>query len=171
MKKYIQLALMAVMVFAATASVSAQKIGYVNVAEILASLPQMKAAESNLEGLQKQLQKKGQQMVASYQEEVQKVQALAAQGGLSPKQEEEEGAKFQARQEEIAKFEQQMMEDLQKKRAELLEPIYKEVNEVIEAVAKEKGYDYILDQQTLLYGIEAANVSKDVKARLGVSGN
>ena len=171
MKKYFQLALMAVMVFAATASVSAQKIGYVNVAEILSELPKMKAAESNLEGLQKQLQKKGQQMVAAYQEEVQKIQALAAKGELSPSQEEAEGAKFQARQEEIAKFEQQMVADLQKKRAELLEPIYKEVNEVIEAVAKEKGYDYILDQQTLLYGVEAANVSKEVKARLGVAAN
>ena len=171
MKKYLQLALMAVMIFAASATVSAQKIGYVNVAEILSEHPEMKAAESNLEGLQKQLQKKGQIMVEEYQAEVAKVQALAAEGGLSPKQEEEEAAKFKARQDQLAQFEQKMMADLQKKRAELLEPIYNRVNEVIEAIAKEKGYDYVLDQQTLLYGVEGANLSKEVKERLGIASN
>lgn len=168
MKKYIQLALVAVMVFAASVTVSAQKYGYVNAAEILSALPEMKAADSNLEGLQKQLQKKGQQMVQTFEADYMALQKQVQEGGLSPKQQQEESAKLEARQQEIAKFEQQMVADLQEKRAQLLEPIYKSVNDAIEAVAKENGYQFIFDQQTLLYGEESADVSSQVKSKLGL---
>lgn len=168
MKKYIQLAFVAVMIFAASATVSAQKYGYVNAAEILSALPEMKAAESNLEGLQKQLQKKGQTMVQTFEADYLALQKQVQEGSLSPKQQQDESAKLEARQQEIAKFEQKMVADLQAKRAELLEPIYKSVNEAIEAVAKENGYQFIFDQQTLLYGEESADVSSQVKGKLGL---
>lgn len=168
MKKFLQIALMAVLVFAATATASAQKFGYVNSAEILAELPAMKAAESNLEGLQKQLQKKGQAMVQNFEADYRALQEKAQAGELTPKAQQEEATKLEARQKEIGAFEQQMVADLQKKRAELLEPIYKSVNDAIAAVAKEKGYQFIFDQQVLLFGEETADVSTDVKAKLGL---
>lgn len=168
MKKFFQFALVAVMLFAASATVSAQKFGYVNSAEILAALPAMKAAESNLEGLQKQLQKKGQGMVQSFQTDLQALQAKAEAGELTPKQQQEESAKLEARQQEIGQFEQQMMADLQEKRASLLKPIYDSINAAIEAVAKENGYQFIFDQQVLLYGEEAADVSTMVRTKLGI---
>jgi outer membrane protein len=168
MKKLFQLALMAVLVFAATATASAQKFGYVNSAQILAELPEMKAAESNLEGLQKQLQKRGQAMVQNFEADYLALQQKVQEGTMAPKVQQEEAAKLEARQKEIGDFEQQMVADLQKKRAELLEPIYNSVNEAIAAVAKEKGYQFIFDQQVLLYGEETADVSADVKAKLGL---
>lgn len=168
MKKLLQLALVAVMMLAATATVSAQKFGYVNSTEILAAMPAMKAAESNLEALQKQLQKKGQGMVEKFQADVAELQKQAAAGDLTPKQQQEESTKLEARQAEIGKFEQDMVTDLQEKRAELLKPIYDDVNEAIAAVAKEGGYQFIFDQQVLLYGEEAADVSALVKAKLGI---
>ncbi len=160
--------MMAVLVFAATATASAQKFGYVNSAEILAELPAMKAAESNLEGLQKQLQKKGQAMVQNFETDYRALQEKAQAGELTPKAQQEEANKLETRQKEIAAFEQQMVADLQKKRAELLEPIYKSVNDAIAAVAKEKGYQFIFDQQVLLFGEETADVSADVKTKLGL---
>ena len=168
MKKFIQLAFVAVLLLAATATATAQKFGYVNSAEILSELPSMKAAESNLEALQKQLQKQGQGMVKSFQEDYQALQAEAEQGTMSPKQQQEAAAKLEARQEEIGKFEQRMVSDIQKKRTELLEPIYESINNAIEAVAKENGYTFIFDQQVLLYGEESQNVSNLVKAKLGL---
>ena len=153
---------------AATASVSAQKYGYVNAAEILSELPDMKAAESNLESLQKQLQKKGQNMVQQFETDYVALQEKVNSGTLAPKVQQEEAAKLETRQQEIAKFEQQMVADLQKKRAELLEPIYKQVNDAIKAVAQENGYTFIFDQQTLLYGEESADVSAMVKGKLGL---
>lgn len=158
----------ALLLLVATATATAQKFGYVNSAEILADLPAMKAAESNLEGLQKQLQKKGQAMVESFQTDYQALQAQAQQGTMSPKQQQEEAAKLQKREEEIGNFEQTMMNDLQRKRQELLEPIYESVNNAIKAVAEENGYQFIFDQQVLLYGQESQDVSALVRAKLGL---
>jgi outer membrane protein len=168
MKKLIQLAFVAMLILAATTSATAQKFGYVNSAEILSELPAMKAAESNLEGLQKQLQKKGQAMVQTFQTDYQALQAQAQEGTMSPKQQQEAAAKLQVREEEIGKFEQSMMADLQKKRTELLEPIYDSINNAIKEVAEEEGYQFIFDQQVLLYGQESQDVSAKVKAKLGL---
>lgn len=168
MKKFFQLAVVALLLVAATTTASAQKFGYVNSSAILAEMPDMKAAESNLEGLQKQLQKKGQAMVQTFQTDVAALQEKAAAGELTPKQQQEESAKLEARQEQIGAFEQSMVADLQKKRTELLEPIYEKVNVAIKAVAEEGGYQFIFDQQVLLYGQETSDVSTAVKAKLGL---
>ncbi len=168
MKKFLQLALVAVMVFAATATASAQKFGYVNSTEILAELPAMKAAESNLEAMQKQLQKKGQAMVQKFQADVAVLQKEAADGNLTPKMQEEESGKLEVRQTAIGKFEQTMVTDLQEKRAELLKPIYDAVNEAIKAVAEEGGYQFIFDQQVLLFGEDSSDVSAAVRTKLGL---
>ena len=168
MKNYFQLAAVALLLLVASASATAQKFGYVNSAEILAELPAMKAAESNLEGLQKQLQKKGQSMVQEFQTDYQALQAQAQEGTMSPKQQQEAAAKLQVREEEIGQFEQSMMADLQKKRGELLEPIYESINNAIKEVAEENGYTFIFDQQVLLYGQESQDVGAMVKAKLGL---
>ena len=168
MNQVFKFTFVALLLLVATATATAQKFGYVNSAEILADLPAMKAAESNLEGLQKQLQKKGQAMVQTFQTDYQALQAKAQEGTMSPKQQQEEAAKLQKREEEIGAFEQSMMSDLQKKRQELLEPIYDSVNEAIKAVAEENGYTFIFDQQVLLYGQESQDVSAQVRAKLGL---
>jgi outer membrane protein len=168
MKAIFQYSLVALLLLAATVSATAQKFGYVNSAEILSELPAMKAAESNLEGLQKQLQKKGQAMVQEFQTDYQALQQEAQAGTMSPKQQQEAAAKLQVREEEIGQFEQSMMADLQKKRADLLEPIYEDINNAIKEVAEENGYQFIFDQQVLLYGQESQDVSALVKAKLGL---
>ena len=168
MKKLLQFALLAALVFGATATMQAQKFGYVNAAKILSEHPDVKAAESNLEGLRKQLQKKGQAMVEKFQADYVELEKQARAGTLAPAVQQEETGKLEARQEEIAKFEQEMIASLQKKRAELMEPILAKVNDAIEAVAKEGGFLFIFDQQTLLYGQESADVSNQVKAKLNL---
>ena len=168
MKKFVQLALMAVLVFAATATVSAQKFGYVNSTAILADMPEVKAADSNLEGLQTQLQKKGQDMVKTFQADLGQLQQQAAAGTLSPKAQEEEAAKMETRRNEIQAFEAKMVNDLQEKRAELYEPILQKVNDAIKAVAEENEFTFIFDQQVLLYGQESQDVSALVRAKLGI---
>lgn len=167
MKKILQLSLVALLFVAATAGVSAQKFGYVNSAEILAGLPQMKAAESNLEALQTQLQKQGQQMVTDFQKDARAFQEKVAKGMIAPADQEKEATALQAREQKIVAFEQKMVDDIQKKRASLLEPIYKNVNDAIAAVAKEKGLQFVFDQQVLLFGEESLDVSAEVKAKLG----
>ena len=156
-----------VALFAATAgSLQAQQFGYVNSAAILAEMPEVKQADANLEALQKQLQKKGQSMLEQLQQDYVALQQKVQGGDLSPKQQEEEAQKLQAREQEIAKFEQDMRKQVTEKREELLGPIYEKVNQAIKDVAKENSYQFIFDQNVLLYAEDSQNVNALVKAKL-----
>ncbi len=169
MKATLKIASLFVALFCATISVQAQKFGYVNSNEIMAEMPDVKQADSQLEALQKQLQKKGQSMVEEFQKSYQTVQQKVQQGELSPKQQEEEAAKLEEKQAEIQSFEQDMMNQIQQKRAELMEPILEKVNAAIQKVAKDNGYQFIFDEQVLLYKEDSQNVTPLVKAELGIT--
>ena len=57
------------------------------------------------------------------------------------------------------------------KRAELLAPLLEKIQNAINAVGKEKGYTYIIDVATgatVYIGTDAVDVTKDVKAKLGI---
>ena len=105
-----------VFVLAATAfNADAQKFGYLNSAEILSGMTEVKQANSSMEALQKQLQKKGQQMVQAYQTKLQELQKKEQAGELSPKQIEDEAAKLKAEEEKIGKFQQDMDAQIREK--------------------------------------------------------
>ena len=151
-----------------TTQLQAQKFGYVRSAEILENFPEVKQAEANLEALQKQLQKRGEGMVEKLRTDYQTIQQKMERGELSPIQQEDEAKKLKAREGEIAKFEQDMVKQIQDKRTALLKPIYEKINKAIADVAKEGGYQFIFDQGVLLYFDEGMDVSKQVKAKLGM---
>lgn len=168
MNKMLKIAVFSLFLFGSITTLAAQKFGYVNSQAILAELPAVRAAEADLEALQKQLQKRGQDMVQQFQADVQVLQAKVEGGDMSPKDQQTESAKLEKRQQEIGAFEQQMVTQLQEKRNTLLEPIYAKVNDAIESIAKEQGYQLIFDQQVLLYGEEVLDVTAAVKAKLGM---
>lgn len=168
MKSWIKIACLIVAMGSMVSMAQAQKFGYLNSAAILAEMPEVKQADANLEALQKQLQKKGQEMVAKLQEDFTEVRRQIDEGNLSPIQQENESKRLQEEEAKIAKFEQDMMKQVQEKREELLGPIYERVNQAIEDVAKENGYQFIFDQGVLLYAKDEQDVSSLVKAKLGL---
>ncbi|MEL7123567.1 MAG: OmpH family outer membrane protein, partial [Bacteroidota bacterium] len=131
MKKALRISLFIIASFCFVASAQAQKFGYVNSAKILSELPSVKQAESNLEALQTQLQKKYQQSVEAFQKKVQGLQQQADEGKLSPLQQQEQGQKLQAEEQEIVKMQNDMVTQLDTKRQELLKPIYDSINAAI----------------------------------------
>lgn len=151
-------------------TVNAQKFGYLNSAALLAELPEVKQADANLESLQKQLQKKGQQMLEELQRKYQSVDARQKSGELSPKQVESEAAKLKDEEGKLARYEQDMVKQIQSKREELLKPIIDKVNAAIASVAKDNGYNYILDSSggMLLYATDDDDVTSLVKTKLGI---
>jgi outer membrane protein len=151
-----------------TVAVQAQKFGYINSSALLVDLPEVKQAESDLEAFSKQLQKKGQDMVAKFQTDVQAFQKKVEAGELSPKQQDEEEKRLEAVRAELGKYEQDMTTQIQTKRETLLKPIYDKVNEAIKAVATEGGYQYVFDQGVLLYFEASADISAAVKKKLGI---
>ena len=156
-----------------TFTAEAQKFGYLNSAEILSGMTEVKQADSSMEALQKQLQKKGQQMVQAYQTKLQSLQQKEQAGELSPKQIEDEAAKLKAEEEKIGKFQRDMENQILEKRNTLLQPIFDKVNGAIKDVAKENGYNYIFDKNaqngsTILYADESQDVTALVKSKLGL---
>ena len=170
MKKLITCACLLLALTFMSTTVSAQKFGYLNSQALLAEMNEVEQAKANLEVLGQQLRKKGEAMVADLQAKYGAVQQKAAEGGLSPKDQEAEVAKLKTQEAEIAKFEQDMVQQLQKKEADLLQPILDKVNVAIKAVAEEEGYLYIFDSSTqvLLYADESSDVSAKVKSKLGI---
>lgn len=162
---------MLLMVFtflSATTSVNAQKYGYTNSQALLVQMPEVKQMNAKLETMQKQLEKQGQGMVAKFQAKYQKALKDAQDGKLTPVQQKQIEGELAKQQEDIVKFEQKMVTDLQKKQQDLLAPILKKLETAIKNVSKEKGYTFIFDSSVLLYGAESQDVTKLVKAKLGI---
>ena len=170
MKKIIKISFLFVALLSMTATMQAQKFGYVHSAAILSEMPEVKQADSNLETLQKQLMKKGEGMVELLQKDYASIQQKVAAGELSPKQQEDEAKNLEKRQAEIAKFEQDMQQQIAAKREELLAPIFDKINLAIKDVAQEGGYQMIFDASTsiLLFAEDGADVSDQVKVKLGI---
>jgi len=173
MKRITKLFILVLMMAATAFSADAQKFGYLNSAEILSGMTEVKQANSSMEALQKQLQKKGQQMVQAYQTKLQDLQKKEQAGELSPKQIEDEAAKLKAEEEKIGKFQQDMDAQIREKQNTLLQPIFDRVNEAIKNVAKENGYSYVFDRNsaqgsTILYADETQDVTTLVKTKLGL---
>ena len=169
MKKFFQLsALIALFFLTANTTVEAQKFGYINSAAVLAELPEVQQMRSNLEGLQKQLQKKGQQMLADYQTKQQAALTKQQNGTLAPVEEKQVMEDLQKKEQEIMKFEQEMQQKLGSKEQELLNPILEKVNTAIQAVAKDNGFQFIFDTSSgvLLYANESQDITAMVKAKL-----
>lgn len=152
-------------------AVSAQKFGYCNSTEILSMLPEVKQADSDLQALQAQLTKKGQEMVKELQEEATTLQRKQDQGTISPKDYETEATKLKEKEANLQKYEQDVYAKLGAKREELYKPIFDKVNAAMKAAAKENGYQMVFDSNTqvLLYADETLDVTKLVKTKLGIA--
>lgn len=146
----------------------AQKFGYINSSAVLAELPEVQQMRSNLESLQTQLQKKGQQMLTDYQKEQQDAVTKQQSGTMSPNEEKTALENLQKKEQEILKFEQEMQQKLATKEQELLSPILERVNNAIQAVAKEQGFQFVFDTTSgvLLYADESQDITAMVKAKL-----
>ncbi|HHJ49703.1 MAG TPA: OmpH family outer membrane protein [Phaeodactylibacter sp.] len=171
MKTLLKTAMLSLLFLFAFQQADAQlKVGYINSAEILADMPDVKQMQSNLEGLQTQLQKKGQQLIAEYQQKEQDAIQRKDRGELSPAEEEKILQELQAKQEEIYNFQNEMQQKLAEKEQELLTPILDKINAAIQEIAKSEGYAYIFDLSSgaILYADEGLDLTQKVKAKLGL---
>jgi len=75
-------------------SIQAQKFGYLNSQVLLAELPEVKAADAEIQALQTQLEKKGQMMVQELENKYKELQRKEQSGEISPKALEDEAKKL-----------------------------------------------------------------------------
>ncbi len=154
-------------------SVFAQKVGYLNSAQVMSLLPEVKEANSQLEVFQKQYEARFKPIVEDYQKKGMALQQRIQAGEIAPKAQEEEIAKLQAEEEIIGGMEQEMRQKLAEKQETLVSPIIKKMQEAIDAVAAEDGLVYVFDASpgngVLLYADPKLDVTPRVIAKMGVT--
>lgn len=153
-----------------TMGLQAQKYGYINSAELLAQLPEVKSADQQLANYQDQLIAKGEQMVKTLETKFAAYSKEVESGTLSQIQIQQKQTELQTDQQDIAKYEQEVQQKLIQKREELYKPILDKVKNVLDGIGAEHGYQMIFDSSG--GGILHANDSDDVmslmKAKLGL---
>ena len=169
MKKILKYFLVSTLVLCSVGMMQAQqKFAYVNSQELLQDLPEVKAADAEIQTLQQQMQKKGQEMFESYQNKAMELQRKRDAGELSPRQLEAEAEKLSEDENKIRQFDTEMQTSILQKQQELLAPIQEKVNNAIEEVAKSQGYTMVFDSSagSILYADDATNITSQVKAKL-----
>ena len=157
----------AIMLFVgATSFVNAQtNIAHIDTQALAESMPEMKAAQSQLEKLQrtydteiKTLSKEFETKLKQYE-----VEAESKTAEVNAKRAEE----VQGMQANINAYRQGAMEDLQKKQEDLIAPILEKARTAIQKVGRSQGYQYVLDSSSLLLA-EGKDLLIDVKKELGI---
>ncbi len=146
----------------------AQKVAHLNSAQILSEMPEVLAADAELETLQQQLVAQAQRKVEALQRDYQELMQREQQGDLSPRQMQEEQMKLREKEMELQQEDQQIQQTLMRKREELLDPIIDKVQRAIEDVARENNFEYVLDTSagTVLYFDESMNIGALVREKL-----
>lgn len=149
-----------------------QKLGHINSAELLSSLPDWQMAQQNLETYATQLQKKltdEENLLAKDYEEYRK---KAAMGGESPKSVKAKEEEFKGRGMALQQKRLDAQKSVTDKEAELFQPIQLSLNEAIQDFMKEENYAYIFDtaQGNIAIGPLGEDVTDKIKSKLEVVG-
>lgn len=160
-------ALFAVVAFAPAATAQQLKIGHVDFNALVASLPETKAAEKEVEdrrtAIAEMLEKLYAEVGTLFQAYQKNAQTYAAD---TRKAKEEE---IRQKQQEIQTLEELGDQQLQNLWQEKMNPVYERVRKAIEAVGGENGFIYILETSTLNYiSPKSTDVTDLVKKKLGV---
>ena len=159
--------LVALVLVATIFSLTAQKYGHLNSTLLMADLPAVKTADSDLQTYQTQLSKKGEDMVKKFQANYEAYQVKVNSGTLSQVQAQEIEGTLAEEQTTIQSFQQEAQDMVLKKRQELYDPIFAGVRSIIEQYGKDNGYTMIFDagMGAILFE-DSEDLTEMIKAKL-----
>ncbi|MGF1555454.1 OmpH family outer membrane protein [Paucihalobacter sp.] len=154
---------------ATTLSTAQSKVAHIDSQALIGAMPETKAAQAEIEKLEKTYQVAIEEMIAEYQNKLKRYDAEAAS------QTDDENAKrmteVETMQRSIREYQGQAQEDLQKKQFDLLKPITEKVKAAIVKVAKAQGFDYVLESTPnngIVIMADGKDLIADVKKELGI---
>ncbi len=163
MKKII---IIAIVCIGAVFTGNAQKLGHIDSQELLLSMPERAAIETELQEYASVLETHLNSMKKDYEAKVLEIQSNP---NLPEAIYNDKVRKLQELEQSMQEFQQTANQDLAKKESELLQPMIDKAQAAITAVAEENGFTYILDAST---GVTLYNGGEDVlplvKAKLGL---
>lgn len=166
MKQLRTLLLTATLCIASVSFTQAQtKTAHINTQELIASMPEAKAAQAELEALGKTYEADIKASVEEYQNTAKRYEAEAAT--KTDEENQKRGLELQEKQMRIQKFQADAQQDMAKKEAELFKPIQEKAMKAIQEVAKAQGYQYVFDRSSLIVA-DGKDILADVKKKLGI---
>ena len=168
MKQFKTLLIAAVVFISATTLLTAQsKVAHINTTELVTAMPQMKAAQAEIEKLGKTYEADIQSMVKEYQAKMKQYEAEV--GTKTDEENTKRVTEVQTMERNIQQFQGQAQQELKKKEVDLLKPITEKAKAAILKVAKAQGFDYVLDaaQGGGVIMADGKDLLADVKKELG----
>ncbi|RQO30127.1 hypothetical protein DBR32_11105 [Taibaiella sp. KBW10] len=162
MRKFFVLAVVGVLM---AIGANAQKIGYVNANELLATMPEMVKANKDLEAYAKTFEDTYKTMGTELQT---KFEAYNKTGKtLTDAVREAKESEIAALQKRVSEYEQSSQDKIEAKRNELVKPVLDKAQKAIKEYAAANGYDYILNAESVLFAKDSDNVTPQLKTKLG----
>lgn len=149
-------------------TIQAQNIAHINTSELVEVMPETAEAKKELEDYANQLELRLRTLSNDYQEKASKLEEQVSRGELSPSVQQTKMKEISDLAEQIQNYTTEAQDALNQKEQELIEPINKKAKAAIEKVAKEHGYDYVLDEATLLVMPPSRDILPLVKKELGL---
>ena len=168
MKKIITVVMVASGLMIAGNRAQAQsKIGYISIAELIASMLEAKKADSSLTEYSNALNQNFEDNKREFNEQD---SILSSKDTLkfTKAQLEVKRRNLVEMYQKLQGYQQQASQLYQQKREELLAPIQKKAVEAAQAVAKEGGYTYVFLKDALLVSPPADDILPAVKKKLGI---
>lgn len=147
---------------------NAQKYGFINSAEILEAMPEMKKANEELDALSKTMQAEIKVKVDKLQEDSKRFSTRINTGNISQMEYEKEVARLEDAQKEISNLEAEMAKTMDSKQSQLMKPIYDKLNATVKEVALERGASAVFFSDVFAYAEDVINFTEAVKAKMGL---
>lgn len=165
MMKQLKCLLIATIFFLGANQASAQsKTAHVDVSELMTKMPAILEAQKQLEKLSVEYQAVYKTMGEEYQAKLKKYEGEVAT--VSEKMNIERQKEVQDMEKRIQEYGQTAQKELQTKEADLMKPIQEKIKAAIQKVGKAKGFQYVLNSESLLLA-DGTNLTLDVKKELG----
>lgn len=172
MKKLTILVAVILMATLGSFSANAQKIGYVDMQDIISQMPETAQADSALGSYRDNLVQQYQSMNQEFQTKADAFVKDSVKMNQAIK--EAKRAELRDLQSRISQLQQSSQQELQQEQGQLLQPIIEKVQKAVSELAKAKGYAYVLDDSQggggniLVVKPAADNLTAEVKAKLGL---
>ena len=164
MKQIKTLLIAAIALISVQATNAQSKIAHVDTNEIMSKMPAVIDGQNQLKKLGETYDKDYKALVEEYQAKVKKYDGEAEKATDAVNQTRQ--VEVQDMIKRINEFEKTAQADLQKKEAEIMKPITEKVRASIEKVGKAKGFQYVLNADSLLLK-DGTDLTPDVKKDLG----
>jgi len=169
MKQFRTLLIAATLFLGAVSFTNAQsKLAHIDTQELIANMPDMKNAQSQLQKIQKTYENEIKNMATALQNTMKRYQAEAAT------KTDEENAKraqeVQSTRDNILKYEQNAQQEMGKKQENLIKPVMEKARLAIQKVARAQGFQYVMDSTSGsgLILADGTDLMEAVKKELGM---